>query len=74
METSARNLVITLALPHLSCEEDRVDFLAEQAILGALCLHGPVVARRAIRRTAKMLLGVASPSRRFGRSAAPGRG
>lgn len=55
METSARNLVITLALPHLSCEEDRVDFLAEQAILGALCLHGPVVARRAIRRTAKML-------------------
>lgn len=55
MESSTRNLIITLALPHLSREEDRVAFLAEQAVLGALYLRGPEVAREVLRVAAETL-------------------
>lgn len=55
MESSTRNLIITLALPHLSREEDRVAFLAEQAALGALHLHGPEVAREALQAAKELL-------------------
>lgn len=55
MDSTTRNLIIAVALPHLMYEEDRIAFLAEQAALLSLSVYGPDVMRRLARSMGNVL-------------------
>lgn len=55
MDSTTRNLIIAVALPHLVYEEDRIAFLAEQAALSSLSVYGPDVMRRLARSMGNVL-------------------